>query len=136
MAATALRLSGVTKTYGRVTALDNLDLEVAEGRFFVVFGPSAVGKTTTLRTIAGLVRPDRGRVEIFGRDMTDAPIAGRGLSMVFQTFALYPHLTVFENLAYPLREARVASAEIMRRVNEIAELLRIGHVLKRKPGTA
>ena len=109
MAATALRLSGVTKKYARVTALDDLGLEVAEGRFFVIFGPSAVGKTTTLRTIAGLVRPDHGRVEIFGRDMTDAPIAGRGVSMVFQTFALYPHLTVFENLAYPLREARVAS---------------------------
>jgi multiple sugar transport system ATP-binding protein len=136
MAATALRLSGVTKKYARVTALDDLGLEVAEGRFFVIFGPSAVGKTTTLRTIAGLVRPDHGRVEIFGRDMTDAPIAGRGVSMVFQTFALYPHLSVFENLAYPLREARVASAEINRRVTEIAELLRIGHVLKRKPGTA
>ena len=90
----------------RVTALDDLDLEVAEGRFFVIFGPSAVGKTTTLRTIAGLVRPDRGSVEIFGRDVTEAPIAGRGVSMVFQTFALYPHLTVYDNLAYPLREAR------------------------------
>ena len=133
MTTTALRIGGATKTYGRVTALDGLDLEVAEGRFFVIFGPSAVGKTTTLRTIAGLVRPDRGRVEIFGKDVTQAPIAGRGVSMVFQTFALYPHLTVYDNLAYPLREARVPSAEIARRVNEIAELLRISHVLKRKP---
>ena len=66
MTVTALRIGGATKNYGRVTALDDLDLEVAEGRFFVIFGPSAVGKTTTLRTIAGLVRPDRGRVEIFG----------------------------------------------------------------------
>jgi multiple sugar transport system ATP-binding protein len=119
-----------------VTALDNLDLEVAEGRFFVIFGPSAVGKTTTLRTIAGLVRPDRGSVEIFGRDMTHAPIAGRGVSMVFQSFALYPHLSVYDNLAYPLREAKAPRAEIDRRVNEIAEMLRIAHVLKRKPGTA
>ena len=134
--ATALRLSGVTKNYGKVTALDDLGLEVAAGRFFVIFGPSAVGKTTTLRVIAGLVRPDRGRVEIFDRDMTDAPIAGRGVSMVFQTFALYPHLTVFDNLAYPLREARTPGPEIRRRVGEIAELLRITHVLERKPATA
>ena len=133
---TALRLSGATKVFGRVTALDDLSLEVAEGRFFVIFGPSAVGKTTTLRMIAGLVRPDRGSVEIFGRDVTQAPIAGRGVSMVFQSFALYPHLTVYENLAYPLREAGVASAEIKRRVNEVSEMLRIGHVLQRKPGTA
>ncbi len=136
MATTALRVSGATKAYARVTALDNLDLEVAEGRFFVIFGPSAVGKTTTLRTIAGLIRLDSGGVEIFGRDVTDAPIAGRGVSMVFQTFALYPHLTVFNNLAYPLREAGVSAAEINRRVKEIAELLGISHVLPRKPSTA
>jgi len=136
MTVTALRIGGATKTYGRVTALDSLDLEVAEGRFFVIFGPSAAGKTTTLRTIAGLVRPDRGRVEIFGKDVTEAPIAGRGVSMVFQTFALYPHLTVYDNLAYPLREARISSSEIARRVGEIAEMLRITHVLKRKPATA
>jgi multiple sugar transport system ATP-binding protein len=122
--------------YSRVTALDDLGFEVAEGRFFVLFGPSAVGKTTTLRTIAGLVRLDRGRVEIFGRDVTHAPIAGRGVSMVFQSFALYPHLTVFDNLAYPLREARTPTAEVRKRVGEIAELLRITHVLERKPATA
>jgi multiple sugar transport system ATP-binding protein len=136
MPTNALRLSGATKTYARVTALDDLGFEVAEGRFFVLFGPSAVGKTTTLRTVAGLVRLDRGRVEIFGRDVTHAPIAGRGVSMVFQSFALYPHLTVFDNLAYPLREARVPTAEIKKRVGEIAELLRITHVLERKPATA
>jgi multiple sugar transport system ATP-binding protein len=68
----------------------------------VLFGPSSVGKTTALRTIAGLVPTDSGRLEIFGRDMTTAPIAGRGVSMVFQSFALYPHLTVYENFAYPL----------------------------------
>lgn len=136
MAVTALRLNGATKFYDRTVALDGLDLVVEEGRFFVIFGPSAVGKTTALRTISGLVRVDRGSVELFGRDVTHAPIAGRGVSMVFQTFALYPHLTVYDNLAYPLREARVPSAEIDRRVKEIAELLRIGHVLNRKPSTA
>jgi multiple sugar transport system ATP-binding protein len=136
MAVTALRLNGATKHYGRTVALDGLDLTVEEGRFFVLFGPSAVGKTTSLRAISGLVRVDQGSVELFGRDVTHAPIAGRGVSMVFQTFALYPHLTVYKNLAYPLREARVPSAEIDRRVREVATMLRITHVLDRKPSTA
>jgi multiple sugar transport system ATP-binding protein len=131
----ALRLSGISKFYGKVRALEDLSFDVAGGRFFVLFGPSSVGKTTTLRTIAGLVRPDSGRLEIGGRDFTQAPIAGRGVSMVFQSFALYPHLSVFENLAYPLREEKVASAEIARRVNETAAMLKLSHRLERKPGT-
>ena len=106
----ALRLTNVSKSYGRVRALENLSFTVAEGRFFVLFGPSSVGKTTTLRTIAGLVTPERGRVEIFGKDWTQEPIAGRGVSMVFQSFALYPHLTVYENFAYPLVEAEASPA--------------------------
>jgi ABC-type sugar transport system ATPase subunit len=131
----ALRLDGVSKTYGRVQALDGLSFEVADGTFFVLFGPSSVGKTTTLRTIAGLVIPDSGRLDLFGADMTRAPIAARGVSMVFQSFALYPHLTVYENFAYPLREAKVASAEIDSRVRETAQMLRLSHRLERKPNT-
>jgi multiple sugar transport system ATP-binding protein len=131
----ALKLSSVSKTYGRVRALENLSFLVPEGRFFVLFGPSSVGKTTTLRMMAGLVPPDQGRVEIFGKDVTNAPIAGRGISMVFQSFALYPHLTVFENLAYPLREERVAETEIKKRVEETAASLKLAHRLERKPNT-
>ena len=131
----ALRLSGISKSYGKVRALENLSFDVAAGRFFVLFGPSSVGKTTTLRTIAGLVRPDLGRLEIDDKDFTQEPIAGRGVSMVFQSFALYPHLTVFENLAYPLREEKVASAEITKRVNETAAMLKLSHRLERKPST-
>ena len=131
----ALRLSGISKSYGKVRALDNLSFDVAAGRFFVLFGPSSVGKTTTLRTIAGLVQPDAGRLEIDGKDFTNEPIAGRGVSMVFQSFALYPHLTVFENFAYPLREEKVASAEIDRRVKETAAMLKLSLRLDRKPGT-
>ena len=133
--ACALSLANISKSYGRVRALNNLSFSVAEGRFFVLFGPSSVGKTTTLRTIAGLVAPDRGRVEIFGRDWTHAPIAGRGVSMVFQSFALYPHLTVYENLAYPLVEAGEGREEIGRRVRETAAMLRLDAKLDRKPGT-
>ncbi len=132
---TALRLAGVSKAYGSVRALDNLTFDVVEGCFFVLFGPSAAGKTTTLRTIAGLVQPDDGQLEIFGHDMTSAPIAGRGVSMVFQSFALYPHLTVYENFAYPLREEKVARDEIDQRVKETAEMLKLSHRLERKPNT-
>jgi multiple sugar transport system ATP-binding protein len=131
----AIKLSSVSKAYGRVRALENLSFTVPEGRFFVLFGPSSVGKTTTLRMIAGLVPPDQGRVEIFGKDMTQAPIAGRGISMVFQSFALYPHLTVFENLAYPLREEQVAESEIKKRVEETAASLKLTQRLERKPST-
>lgn len=131
----ALRLSGISKSYGSVRAVDNLTFDVVEGRFFALFGPSSVGKTTTMRTIAGLVRPDAGRLEIFGKDMTDAPIAGRGVSMVFQSFALYPHLTVYENFAYPLKEEGVGREEIDKRVKENAAMLKLGHRLERKPNT-
>lgn len=135
MSAPALSLSGVAKAYGAVRALDGLSFEVARGRFFALFGPSSVGKTTTLRAIAGLVAPDAGRIAIAGRDVTGAPIRGRGVAMVFQSFALYPHLTVAQNLGYPLTEAKVAAPEIAKRVEETAAMLRIGHRLRQKPGT-
>ncbi|MGE0007820.1 MAG: ABC transporter ATP-binding protein [Parvibaculaceae bacterium] len=131
----AVSLEGVCKAYGRVRALDRLSFEVAEGQFFALFGPSSVGKTTTLRTISGLVIPDQGRVALHGADATRAPIKSRGVSMVFQSFALYPHLTVHENFAYPLREMKVAAAEIDKRVRETAEMLKLAHRLERKPGT-
>jgi multiple sugar transport system ATP-binding protein len=131
----ALRLQRVTKSYDSVTAIRDLTFEVVEGRFFVLFGPSSVGKTTTLRTIAGLVRPDAGTLEIAGKDMTHAPIAGRGVAMVFQSFALYPHLTVYDNFAYPLREEKRPRAEIDQRVLETAEMLHLTPRLRRKPAT-
>jgi multiple sugar transport system ATP-binding protein len=132
---TELQVAGLAKRYGDVVALDGLDLEVAAGEFFVILGPSAAGKTTTLRAIAGLERADAGRVLFAGRDVTAAPVQGRGMAMIFQTFALYPHLSTFDNLAYPLRESRVATQEIRKRVGEIAEMLGIGHTLARRPAT-
>ena len=135
-AAADLVLDGVVKRYGAVTALDGLSLDVAAGEFFCLLGPSAAGKTTALRAIAGLERLQGGRILFGGRDVTAAPVQGRDIAMIFQTFALYPHLSVRENLAYPLREARLDKAEIARRVDGMAELLRIRHTLERKPGTA
>jgi len=134
-ATTALALRDVVKSYGSVRALTGLSFEVAEGRFFALFGPSSVGKTTTLRTISGLVRPDSGSVIIAGLDMSNAPIKGRGVSMVFQSFALYPHLSVAQNLAYPLVEEGLARADIDKRVRQTAEMLRLSHRLERKPAT-
>jgi multiple sugar transport system ATP-binding protein len=132
---TELQLRGLTKRFGGVQALDGIDLDIAAGEFFVILGPSAAGKTTTLRSIAGLERPDRGMITFAGEDITHAPVQGRGMSMIFQTFALYPHLSTFDNLAYPLREQRMGAAEIRARVAEIAEMLGISHTLARKPNT-
>ena len=104
--------------------------------FFVTLGPSAAGKTTTLRSIAGLERPDRGTIAFAAQDITHAPVQEQGMSMIFQTFALYPHLSpTFDNLAYPLREQRVGADQIRARVAEIAEMLGISHTLARKPNT-
>ena len=130
-----LRIEGLVKRYGEVTALDGVDLEVRSGEFFAILGPSAAGKTTTLRSIAGLERPDAGRVTFDGRDLTSAPVQGRGMAMIFQTFALYPHLTVRDNLAYPLKQKKTASHEIGARVEQIASMLKISHTLDRKPNT-
>ena len=133
---TDLRLRGLTKSFGRVRALQGVDLDIEAGEFYAILGPSASGKTTTLRCIAGIERPDAGQVVFDGRDVTDVPVQSRAMAMVFQTFALYPHMTIYDNLAYPLREAKVGSAEVARRVGEIAEMLRLSHTLKRKPSTA
>lgn len=131
----ALRLTGVSKHYGKVRALENMSFDVEEGRFFVLFGPSSVGKTTTLRMISGLTPPDHGKVEILGKDWTNEPIAGRGVSMVFQSFALYPHLSVYNNFAYPLREEGVGEADIKKRVEETGAMLKLSAKLDRKPST-
>ncbi len=131
----ALRISGVSKKFGAITALDDLSFQVKKGGFFVLFGPSSVGKTTTLRSICGLESIDSGRIDIDGRDVTTAPIRARGVTMVFQSFALYPHMTVAQNFAYPLKEAGVSSKEIKQRVYETVEMLRLSHRLDNKPST-
>jgi multiple sugar transport system ATP-binding protein len=135
MLAAAVSLTRVCKTYGSLLALDDLTFSVPDGCFFILFGPSSVGKTTSLRAIAGLTQPDSGTIIIAGADVTRAPIKGRGVSMVFQSFALYPHLTVFKNLAYPLVEEGVPPGDIKARVHDTAEMLRLSHRLERKPAT-
>ena len=130
-----LTISDVFKRFGSVEALRGTSFDAEPGEFFALLGPSGAGKTTLLRIIAGIEQADRGRVLLDGRDVADIPVRARDTAMVFQSFALYPHLSTFENLAYPLREARVGSNEIKKRVGEIAEMLRLSHALSRKPGT-
>jgi multiple sugar transport system ATP-binding protein len=130
-----LTISDVCKRFGSVEALRGADFAAEPGEFFAILGPSGAGKTTLLRIIAGIEQADSGRVLLDGRDVADIPVRARDTAMVFQTFALYPHLSTFENLAYPLREARVAAEEIKKRVGEIAEMLRLTHTLTRKPAT-
>ena len=130
-----LKVQNLRRNFGSVVALEDMSFDVAEGEFFCLLGPSSSGKTTTLRAIAGLEELAGGAVHFGGHDVTDAPVQGRGMSMIFQTFALYPHLSVEANIAHPLRRSGLASADLRKRVGEVAELLRITHTLKRKPST-
>ncbi|MFE2629010.1 ATP-binding cassette domain-containing protein, partial [Streptomyces sp. NPDC059374] len=101
-----IRLRGVSKAFGAVRALDGLDLDVREGEFFCLLGPSGAGKTTTLKTVAGLEVPDAGTVELDGRDQRGVEPYDRGVAMCFESYALYPHKSVYDNLAFPLRSPR------------------------------
>jgi multiple sugar transport system ATP-binding protein len=129
-----IQFAGLTKRFGSTTAVDELQLQIAHGEFFVLLGPSGAGKTTTLRLAAGLEKPDAGRLHIGGRDLTDAPPAQRDCAFVFQQYSLYPHLSVFDNLAFPLRSPlrRTPEDRIKRRVRQVAELLHIEAKLDRK----
>ena len=126
-------LDSLTKAYGDVVAFKNLDLEVRDKEFLVLLGPSGCGKTTTLRCIAGLERPTEGDVYIGEERVTDLEPKDRNVAMVFQSYALYPHMTVFKNMAFPLENARVSEPEIIKRVNATAKLLQIEPLLGRKP---
>jgi multiple sugar transport system ATP-binding protein len=122
-----LVLTGVTKRFGATVAVSELDLRVGNGEFLVLLGPTGAGKTTTLRLVAGLESPDAGSVRLAGRDVTREPPAARDTAFVFQQYSLYPHLTVYDNLAFPLRSParREPEAKIRARVGEIARLLHI-----------
>jgi multiple sugar transport system ATP-binding protein len=124
---------GVEKRFDDVVALHELDLEAEDGSFLVLLGPSGCGKTTALRILAGLEQPTAGRVLIGERDVTRLQPRDRDVAMVFQSYALYPHLTIRENIAYPLKVRKVPQAERERAVHEVAESLEVGHLLQRRP---
>ena len=128
-----IRLSGIARTFKKTAAVSDIDLTIDDGDFVVLLGPSGCGKTTLLRMIAGLLEPTSGRIELDGVDITELPSKKRDLAMVFQSYALYPHLSVRKNLAYPLRTQRTPKQETQRQVTEVAEMLEIGHLLDRLP---
>jgi len=126
-------LSGVSKLWGKVRAVNDVSFAIAPGSFTVLLGPSGCGKTTCLRLIAGLETASEGRLTIGGRDVTAAPPAERGVAMVFQSYALFPHLSVAENVLFGLKARRVPAEDRTRRLKSAAELLGIGELLSRKP---
>lgn len=127
-------LSNVSKSFGKDIALDDLSMTIPDGSFVVLLGPTGAGKTTTLRMVSGLDKPDKGRITIGGRDMAGITPAQRDVTLVFQQYSLYPHMTVRENLEFPLRSPilRTPQAEIDRKINEVAEVLQISHKLDNK----
>jgi putative spermidine/putrescine transport system ATP-binding protein len=129
----AVRLEAVRKAYGDVVAVDGVDLEIVQGEFFTLLGPSGSGKTTTLRVIAGFERPDAGRIELGGRDVSDVPPYARDVNTVFQDYALFPHMTVAENVAYGLRVKGVSRRERQSRVESVLERMRLPGLGGRKP---
>jgi spermidine/putrescine ABC transporter ATP-binding subunit len=133
MARPVVELRGCTREYGALRAVDALDLAVPEGEFLSLLGPSGCGKTTTLNLIAGFVEPTAGRILIDGEDVTGRPPHLRGLGVVFQSYALFPHLTVFENVAFGLRERRVPAGAIAQRVREALALVHLEGRERQRP---
>jgi putative spermidine/putrescine transport system ATP-binding protein len=128
-----IRLRGLVKRYGELAAVDGVDLDVQRGEFFTLLGPSGSGKTTTLRLIAGFERPDAGTIELAGSDVSDRPPFARNVNTVFQDYALFPHMTVAENIAYGLRIRKVPKPEREQRTTEALAMVRLPGLGGRKP---
>ncbi|MFM8546077.1 MAG: ABC transporter ATP-binding protein, partial [Betaproteobacteria bacterium] len=129
----AITLDLVSKHWGPTRAVDAISFDVAEGSFAVLLGPSGCGKSTSLRLVAGLERVTSGRILLGGREVTHAPPSERKISMVFQSYALFPHLTVAENILFGLRGRKVLPAECELRLGRVAGMLGLGELLQRKP---
>ena len=128
-----LALQGIHKTFGNTRVLHEIDIALPDGEFLVLVGPSGCGKSTLMNLVAGLEEPSGGRIVLGGRDITELGPADRNISMVFQTYALYPNMTVADNIAFPLEMRGVAKAERAKTVAEVAAMLQIEHLLERKP---
>ena len=126
-------LDGVSKKYGETVALQPTSIDIAEGEFLTLLGPSGCGKTTTLRMIAGFVEPSSGRIRFDGEDVTDSPPQKRAIGMVFQDYALFPHLTIADNIGFGLRERGASKAQIAARVEELLQLIKLPDIAYRLP---
>ena len=129
-----VRFDRIVKMHGTFSALKGIEFEIEPGEFFALLGPSGSGKSTTLRILAGLDAPTSGRIFVDGQDVTGADARDRDVAMVFQSYALYPHMTVFQNIAFPLEMAKIPKAEIAPAVRDAARKVKIDHLLDRKPG--
>jgi putative spermidine/putrescine transport system ATP-binding protein len=128
-----IRLAGLVKSYGEVVAVRHVDLDVAQGEFFTLLGPSGSGKTTTLRLIAGFERPDGGRIELQGSDVSQVPPYSRNVNTVFQDYALFPHMTVCQNVEYGLKVTKVPKEERVSRAGDALEMVQLSSYGDRKP---
>jgi spermidine/putrescine ABC transporter ATP-binding subunit len=128
-----VRVDSLRKTFGAVDALDGVSLDIGENEFFALLGPSGCGKTTLLRCLAGLERPDSGRILLDGEDIAPVPAYRRPFNMMFQSYALFPHMSVGENVAYGLRQERVREPELGRRVGEALDMVQLGDLVRRRP---
>jgi len=126
-------LKGITKSFGKTEVIHGIDVDIEDGEFIVIVGPSGCGKSTLLRMVAGLEGVSGGEVQIGGTRVNDLEPMDRDIAMVFQNYALYPHMSVFENMAYGLKIAKTPKAEIAQRVNEAATLLQLEDYLQRRP---
>ena len=135
MAGGSIELTGLCKRFGDAAAVDNIDLSVASGEFFSLLGPSGCGKTTTLRLIAGFEQPTAGRILLDGADVSAVPPHKRNVNTVFQSYALFPFLTVFDNVAFGLRHARVTKAELRTRVGAALSLVSMTGFASRRPAS-
>ena len=129
----AVTITGVTKRFGDVVAVDNVDLEIVDGEFFAMLGPSGCGKTTTLRMIAGLEFPSEGSLHIFGEEVGTLPPNKRPVNTVFQSYALFPHMSVLDNVSFGLRMQKTDKREAAKRAQEMLDLVQLGEMAKRKP---
>ena len=130
---TNLRIENLTKKYGNVKALDDFSLEIKSGEFMVLLGPSGCGKTTAVRCIAGLISPTNGQIYIGDQLVNDLPPKDRDVAMVFQNYALYPHMSVYDNIAFPLKMRKKSRRHIEEKISYVADLLGMKDLLNRKP---
>ena len=130
-----IHIEGVTQRFGQTLAIDNVSLTIHENEFFALLGPSGCGKTTLLRMLAGFVTPDSGRLMLDGKDLVGVKPYRRPDNMMFQSYALFPHMTVYDNVAYGLRQERIAKAEVARRTAEVIEMVGLAGLAHRKPDT-
>jgi spermidine/putrescine transport system ATP-binding protein len=130
----AVRLAGITKRFGEFVAVDDLNLDIYEGEFFSLLGPSGCGKTTTLRMIAGFEEPTQGEISVAGEEVQGVPPYRRPVNTVFQSYAIFPHLNVFDNVAFGLRRAKVPKDEVASRVADACEMVQLSGFEKRRPG--